>query len=122
MNPDREDALFRVAYRHLRSQHKKRWGPELPIDYETFTSLATKPCTYCGHVGSNKIKDVQRGKVISDTVLRTNGIDRIDNHLGYTLANSTTACRFCNSAKSIMSVDYFKAWVKQVYKHLDLSE
>jgi len=121
MNPDREDALFRVAYRHLRSRHKKRWGPEPHIDYETFKSLVTKPCVYCGHVGSNKIKDVQRGKVISDTVLRTNGIDRMDSHLGYTIDNSTTACRFCNSAKSIMSVDYFRAWIKQCYDFMGMN-
>jgi len=122
MNPDREDALFRIAYQALVSRHKKRWRLVPHIGFDIFKDLVTKPCVYCGHTGSNKLRDVQRGKVISNTVLRVNGIDRVDNKLGYTPTNSTTACRFCNSGKSNHSVDYFRAWIKQVYKHLDLSE
>jgi hypothetical protein len=39
-----------------------------------------------------------------------NGIDRLDNALGYTTANSVPCCKPCNQAKNDRSVDEFRDW------------
>jgi len=122
VNPDRVEHLFRMAYGATVCRHKKRW-PQTPcISFHEFKVIVTQDCTYCGHVGSNKWRDLRHGKEISKAILRINGVDRIDSNLGYIKSNVTCACKFCNQAKAIMSISYFTAWVKQVHDHLQLGE
>lgn len=47
-----------------------------------------------------------------------NGIDRVDNALGYTLTNCVSACTTCNKAKNSMSIAEFHEWIKQCYNHI----
>jgi hypothetical protein len=46
-----------------------------------------------------------------------NGIDRIDNRLGYERANSIPCCSICNFAKNSMSYEDFIKWIGMVKKH-----
>ena len=43
-----------------------------------------------------------------------NGIDRVDNKIGYTLKNCVTCCKYCNNAKKDNDVDEFKEWLEYV--------
>jgi len=120
---DREAVILRKCYGAIVSRHRKKQFIGTPLTLQEFVYLVEQPCCYCGHTGSNKKYDHKAGgRLHSHVVVRVNGLDRVDNNQGYTLSNSISCCRFCNSAKSIMSVDYFKAWVKQVYDHLNLGE
>lgn len=67
------------------------------LSRETFEQLSLAACAYCG-----------------SAPLPTNGIDRIDNSIGYTEENSTTACSVCNYAKKAMSVSEFLDWARRV--------
>jgi len=48
-----------------------------------FNSLIVQPCFYCSYSVPNEV----------------NGIDRIDNNIGYVESNCIPCCQFCNSAK-----------------------
>ena len=45
-----------------------------------------------------------------------NGIDRIDNALGYVIGNVTSCCGTCNKAKATMGRIDFLDWVRRVYR------
>ena len=53
---------------------------------------------------------------ISDTVLKINGIDRVDSGKGYVINNVVPCCKYCNIAKGEMSREDFLKWVKRVYE------
>ena len=62
------------------------------------------------------MKRKQKGK-ISDTVIKINGIDRIDSNKGYSFDNVVACCKYCNGAKNTMTQEEFKEWIKRVYEH-----
>lgn len=72
--------------------------------------ILVKDCVYCGQQSSHLIDLTSENPY--------NGIDRQDNALGYTLANSVPCCRHCNRAKMEMNLDEFKKWITKIYKHL----
>jgi 5-methylcytosine-specific restriction endonuclease McrA len=74
-----------------------RKGREYALTDDQFIALVLADCTYC-HASPNPL----------------NGIDRVDNALGYTEGNVTTACRQCNVAKGTLSIDEFRAWAQRV--------
>ena len=117
---DRETAMLKVQYSHLKRRNKKM-GFEDVIDFETFTSLSKSPCKYCGLKHSKEIEDrfseSKKNKRFSDKVLKCNGIDRVDSRKGYTKENSVACCKYCNFAKHTMSEDNFYKWIKKVYEY-----
>jgi hypothetical protein len=82
----REEELNSVEYRweNVKSSAKQK-GRELELTKEDVAVLCVMPCYYCG---------------INPNELGTRfGIDRVDNTVGYTRANSVTCCTPCNYAK-----------------------
>lgn len=63
-------------------------------------------CYYCGNAPSNKRT--------RDTGIATyyQGLDRVDNNLGYTIENIVPCCKYCNSFKLDRTEEEF-------YKHVD---
>lgn len=55
-----------------------------------------------------------RGRKRSNGFYVFNGLDRVDNKVGYTLDNVVPACKICNHAKVDMSYDEFMEWVARV--------
>lgn len=43
-----------------------------------------------------------------------NGIDRVNKSIGYTKRNCVTACKFCNKAKTDMSIKEWTEWLKRI--------
>lgn len=65
---------------------------EFSINRENFEVLIKSSCTYCGIIPSTGY---------------FNGLDRVDNALGYTKDNSVSCCKQCNTAKSALSKEVF---------------
>ena len=90
--------------------------------FESFVEKSKSPCKYCGvefsKIIEDRLNETKTGKRLSDTVIKINGIDRIDSVYGYTEQNSTSCCKHCNFAKNIMSEKDFYVWIKKVYKNL----
>lgn len=69
-------------YRHITT---KKYDENTFITLEQYTIIVNKPCYLCGKTNSN---------------LHRNGIDRIDNTIGYELQNCEPCCTTCNFVKS----------------------
>lgn len=91
----------------------KRRGLEFLLTEIEFRRICSMDCFYCGGPPSNSSK-----KGNSATPFIYNGIDRKNNNLPYTLGNCVPACKTCNYAKHILSIDEFVAWVSKVYANI----
>ena len=122
--PDRERALFNLLYFSVKKRHKNN-SKEDCISRDRFVRLSVEPCHYCGVTNSKERKDIRRdsrkgvvtASTVSDTVIRFNGIDRIDSGIWYTEKNCVSCCTNCNTAKMSLSVDEFKTLVRRIYDH-----
>lgn len=97
-----------IAYRQGARKRNYAWG----LNLEQFRSLIFSCCHYCGQEPSNP-----GAKDIKNTV-KFSGIDRVDNHLGYTLENSVSCCTICNQMKRVLSVDDWLAHITKVLNHM----
>jgi hypothetical protein len=79
-------------------------GHSFDLTFEEFKKLVLSNCYYCGNEPSNiyfkNYYDVPY-----------NGIDRIDNSIGYSLINSVTCCKMCNIAKNNNTFEKFTEWI-----------
>ena len=89
----------------------KKRGLEWALTAEQFRILIGGSCFYCGAPLLNQ------GHLKDGTPFLYNGVDRMDNGLGYTLENCRSACPHCNRAKSDLSVEDFYAHVQRVTQH-----
>lgn len=118
---DRQKAMMKVQYSHLKRRHSNKQMSGEIIDFETFSLLSKSRCKYCGLEYSKEIEDrlneSKNKKRLSDEVLKINGIDRIDPSVGYTKENSVSCCKYCNFAKHTMNEDDFYKWIRRVYEY-----
>ena len=75
--------------RYFKSAIKRDISFEL--NFEEFSKLITDKCYYCHHKIDTEV----------------NGIDRLNNSLGYTLKNSVSCCEICNRMKHEYHPEYF---------------
>ena len=110
---NREEAILKKRYSKIKYRHKKvlKSNKEV-LCFRQFKMIFKNKCFYCNAKHSFVIKDIQENdgyKIISDTIVKCNGIDRIDSDKGYTKGNVVTCCRSCNILKSEMSTtDFYK--------------
>lgn len=118
---NREDAVLKVQYSHLKRRHKKLDTKNKVLDFKTFKNISKSSCKYCGLEYSKEIEDRlserSDGKKLSDNIIKINGIDRVDSNIGYTKENSVPCCKYCNFAKHTMSEDDFYKWIRRVYEY-----
>lgn len=102
-----------ILARHKRSAKDRNLKQELTG--EQIIAFYKQNCHYCGEPPSNVYsqKDL-KGPYIY------NGIDRMDNDIGYTLDNSISCCKHCNYSKRARTYEEFIDWIKQVHSHLNL--
>lgn len=85
-------------------------GLSFDLSRSEFDVLVVGKCHYCDDVPSNSIP----AKYGRNGGMQYNGIDRVDNAVGYTLSNVVTCCNLCNRAKGTLTSDQFLAWVRKV--------
>lgn len=86
------------------SSNAKARGYTFNLNHEEFLSLVESSCHYCGIEPSNLLTYKGESHL-------TNGIDRVDNDLGYDAGNSVPCCSICNQAKHTLSYDDFISWI-----------
>lgn len=108
----RGQAAFDGIYNRYKKNATDR-NMDFGLTKQEFQHITSQNCFYCNSPPSQgDWKDKRNnGQYIH------NGIDRIDNDLGYTLKNSVPCCFICNVAKHSQSLDEFKKWVTGVYNH-----
>lgn len=77
-------------------------GIEYSLQRKLHDDLVTDNCFYCGELPKP-----------------VNGIDRVDNSVGYVENNVVTACFRCNSSKNSGTQADFIRWAKSVALHLE---
>ncbi len=90
-----------LAYRSYQTNATNR-NLSFDLSIESFKSITSSPCYYCGkppvQLSSNK---KSHGSRWGDYLY--NGIDRVDNALGYYQGNCRPCCGICNVAKGSLS-------------------
>ena len=86
---------------------------------DTLDELFKSECSYCGRApsqvafNSNVCNPAGGGFVY-------NGLDRIDNAIGYEPGNVCACCYICNRMKHTLSVEEFRTAVAEIARHLRL--
>lgn len=114
--PNRCLAIFKSLYNSIVIKDNKKRNLKTDISIDKFIELTTNNCNYCGAGLCNFASDINSGKLISNTIVKYNGLDRIDSSNGYILNNVVTCCKHCNKAKNIMSQKEFLEFIKRVYE------
>jgi hypothetical protein len=91
-----------ILLRQYKDGAKAR-GLEWTLSEETFFSLLTQDCTYCGTAPAQEVKG-----------FLYNGVDRQDNTRGYAEGNCVSCCGLCNFWKRDLSVENFKEHASKV--------
>lgn len=76
---------------------------EWQLSLEQFERLVQSPCVYCNEIDSKGF----------------NGIDRIDNMLGYTKENCDPCCSMCNYMKQDYSKEEFLRKISLIYNKFE---
>jgi hypothetical protein len=86
-------------------------GLDFSLTAEEFSRLTQSSCFYCG----DSPAQVKR-TVFEEIVL--NGIDRVDNNLGYSKENTVPCCKPCNFMKREMSWSDFTERCARIASHM----
>jgi len=106
------EAAFNGLLLRMKSAARKR-GYEWRLSREQVFEITHRNCFYCG------IEPRQEYVTESNTgTYIYNGIDRIDNSLGYIIDNVVACCGQCNFSKGNGAVGDFRDWIIRTYNHL----
>ena len=85
----------------------KRHNVSFELIEKQFKELTQLDCYYCDSSPKQGY-----GKYIH------NGLDRVDNNKGYTIDNVVPCCKQCNHAKTNLTLQEFRDWVKRIYNKM----
>lgn len=93
-----------VAYKRLYKKYERGAAArdlDFTITYKIFKELVTSPCSYCNAELSSSIC------ASTNNCVEYNGIDRVDNNIGYIKSNCITCCGTCNIMKGSLTQEEF---------------
>jgi hypothetical protein len=108
--------LFNI---YQRGSKKRKLNFHLTLDQ--FYNIISQNCYYCG-CKPNQIIINSANKKKNKIKYIYNGIDRINNNLGYTIKNSVSCCKKCNFMKSTFSKIDFIKHINLIYKNIHFIE
>ncbi len=101
-------SLNKLFRRYVRGAKDR--GFEFNLNFDQFKKLTEQDCHYCGSAPSSMVG----GKTYYGSYTY-NGIDRVDNNVGYNLDNCVSCCRICNKMKLKFSVNSFLEQIEKIY-------
>jgi hypothetical protein len=110
-----EDAARGAVLKSYQNSAKKR-NLVFELTDGQFLELTKQDCWYCG-TGPAQIRYAENSKKkqkVSDRYCFYNGVDRLDNIIGYTINNSVPCCGKCNKMKMVLPVEDFLRQVKYI--------
>lgn len=90
-----------------------RRGHVFELNLEQFIQLSRLNCHYCGTSPAMPVRANRKRSVPS----LMNGIDRVDNAVGYVLSNCVPCCTWCNEMKRHRPQAEFLAHVRRIAQH-----
>lgn len=103
--------LYNKIFRSYKNNAAKR-KLYFSLTFTHFKNLVDSSCHYCGRTGVDLAKDAKGN-------LRYNGIDRVENSLGYALGNVVPCCGPCNRLKMNTSYEDFLGLVIMIYNNIN---
>ena len=97
----------------------KRRNLNFELTFGDFSNLIKQNCHYCDSspISKENRADVKRGSF--KEIISVNGVDRVDNNLGYVVTNCVPCCSICNRAKRTLSYQDFISWINKIRKMSD---
>lgn len=112
-------SVMNHRYRNMLRRHYKHNDESVvPITFEQWRDIVTKPCAYCGEEPSQPLINYYTG----ETVCYVNGVDRVDSSVGYIASNVVPCCVHCNTAKHTLSLAEFFDLIKRIYHFNNLGD
>lgn len=105
--PVGQAALNRLFANYKKNAKKRGYSFELSL--EQFRQLTSMECFYCG---ASPLK--QYGITRGNGLYTYNGIDRVENSLGYVPGNCAPCCEPCNRAKLKMTQQEFLSLARRI--------
>jgi hypothetical protein len=99
-------------YYHLYKKNADYRNVSFELSKDQFRLLTKGNCFYCGAEPSMLHK-----RLISNGAYLCNGVDRVDNAIGYTAENSVPCCTDCNMMKKAMSAEKFVSACRRIVGH-----
>lgn len=117
--PEREGGLSRVIISYKANARKR--NIEWYLSREEVRTLTSQNCYYCNSK-PNLVSRTSKTNMTIEGLKRSeylwNGLDRINNSLGYTMENTRPCCQICNWMKSDMAELDFLNHLNNVTNHL----
>lgn len=107
---DRSKPAFNQLFNHAYKGAAVKRGLTFDLTEEQFRELVSRECFYCG-APPTEFRRVS-GTMVS--VCLANGIDRVDNAIGYVLDNVVPCCFDCNHAKATLTQEQFLALARKI--------
>ena len=110
------DSVYRFNYDRYKQSARIR-NIKFNLTKEDYIEIVKKNCYYCGTEAEVKQPQRKKGDYIGVPV-PYNGIDRIDNTVGYEKQNCVPCCTRCNYMKSDMDASLFTEHILKLANHL----
>lgn len=104
-----EDRVKNSLFREYKISARQR-NLNFDLSSETLFSKVHENCTYCGNPPSKPHRECES--------FLYNGLDRIDNEIGYVEYNITPCCFFCNKMKGVLSVEDFMKHINKIFTRI----
>jgi DNA-directed RNA polymerase subunit M/transcription elongation factor TFIIS len=99
-----------LAYKDVKRSAKNR-DIDFELTLDEFVSIAKNNCNYC-----NENPTTRYGIWLEWSKFHFNGIDRINNNLGYIKSNCVSCCKYCNTAKNDMYLEEWNEYLDRLCK------
>lgn len=110
--PFRESSFLSLFNKYKINANSRNLVFNLSID--EFKFLTSQNCFYCG-----KEPIQQHNKKRSNGSYLYNGIDRLDNNIGYIFSNCVPCCKECNFSKASRTPYEFVLWILKISKNFN---
>jgi hypothetical protein len=94
------------------------------ITINDLKEIVHKNCVYCGRMPYEERFAYHRTRykdgIESDEKILINGIDKVIPQKGYIKENCVPCCKYCNRAKSDLTINNFKNLITMIYKNICL--
>lgn len=98
---------------YKRAAEKRNYSFELTK--EQFNDLIVSDCHYCGDKPSMYYKYGKGKSGERYTDFKYNGVDRVNNDIGYVKHNVVSCCKICNNSKSTLTQLEWDEWLKRIF-------
>lgn len=115
---DRSIPAKKALYLQYKKSANKR-GLIFELTIDIFEKLTSSDCIYCGSPPNQIYETNIEKKGINRGIYKYNGIDRVNNKIGYTEENCVPCCKFCNSAKHDIELPEFIEWSLKLCRNLE---